>query len=155
MTTHQRARPRPRRIGRADRLQIAHHRRRLGIGQRDEFHMHHRIRETGVHEHIADIVHVGEAADMGVAVDSGKGGAQLLERVGTERRERDEASDAQHAADLGQARWQVAGPLQCQVAPDEVERARRERQRADVAADKSRIAVVTRAGECREDPRKR
>ena len=96
---------------------------RVGVGERQIFHVHHRIGEAGVHEQVADVVHVDEAADVRVPVDARERRAQLLQRVGTERRERRESADLQHAPEFGERARQVVDPLQREVAPDEIERA--------------------------------
>ena len=71
--------------------------------------------------------------------------AQLAQRIGPERRERQQAADLQHAAELGERARQVVDPLQRQVAPDEVERDAAQRQRVDVGAHEAPAPAPLRA----------
>ncbi len=59
--SHQPARPAARPVGGADRLQLGQQCARRLEGQRDVLHVHDRIGEAGVDEHVADVVHVDEA----------------------------------------------------------------------------------------------
>ena len=73
---------------------------------------------------------------------------------GPERRERRESADLQHAPELFDRARQVVDPLQRKIAPDEVERCGRERERGDVAAHagrrRRRSCAADQAGKARQ-----
>ena len=112
------------------------------VRQRHVFHVHHRIGEAGVDQHVADVVHVDEAIGMRARRRRRRKAARnLAQRVGAERRERQQPAHLQHAPELGERARQVVHPLQRQVAPDEIARDAGERQRIDVGADELRRAA--------------
>ena len=107
--------------------------------------------KPGLHEHVAEVVHVDEAADVRVAVDAARTRARSSfsvsgPKVVNVRR----PPTAQHAPELGERARQVVDPLQREVGPHEVDARRAERQRVDVAADERR-----RARHARERPSSR
>ena len=69
---------------RADRLEIPHQADRIAVGQGQRFHIHDRIGKAGMDEHVAEIVHVDEPADVGRRIGGNKRRTQLLERVRAE-----------------------------------------------------------------------
>ena len=103
---HQPARPAARRVGRADRLQLAQQRAGVGVGQRDLLHVHHRDRRSPRATSMSPMSCMSmKRLDVRVRRRrAANARAQLLQRVGAERRERDEAADLQHATASRRAR---------------------------------------------------
>ena len=114
---HQPMRPAPRGVGGANLFQLAHQGSRVGVGQSQLLHVHHRIGEARRNQHVADVVHVGEAVRMRVTVGARERGTDFLQCVRTECREREKAADLQYAPDFGERARQVVRPLQRKVAP--------------------------------------
>ena len=76
-------------VVRADTAQILHYRFYIGVSERDNFHVHHRLGKATLRQHVADIVHVSETADVVVSIHTMKGSAQLFKRIRTEGAEHD------------------------------------------------------------------
>ena len=74
--------------------------------------------KPGSDQHVAEIVHVGERVHARCA----RGGAQLLQRIGPERAEHQQALGRQHACELAQRGQRIRQPVQRHVAPDEIDR---------------------------------
>ena len=120
--------PSVRRVLRARRLQVVHQGGDVRVGQRVAGDVEHRLREARAHESVAEVVHVGEWVDVSRVVRCAPRGAQFRERIGTERREREEAAGLQDARGLGEHRVDVLAPGQHQVAEDEVDAGVRQRE---------------------------
>ena len=133
-TSGQAPRTTQRGVARADRLEVTHQRRRIGVGQGKLLHVHHGLGKAGIHQHVAEIVHIDEAADVSRPIHARERGAQLPQRVGSESREGEQPPDPQHAMELGESGRRIVDPLQRQVAPDEIDRAAGERQPAGIRA---------------------
>jgi hypothetical protein len=112
--------------------QIVEQRAGARVLERDELHVHDRRRESGGEQHIAEVVHVDEGVHPALA----RRGAQLLQRIRTERAEHEEPVRREHAAKLAQGRQRVREPVERHVGPDEADRLVRERQRLHVAQTK-------------------
>src|ERR1700693_285819 len=72
--------------------------------------------------------------------------AQLMQRIGAERREQQQPSRLQYPGQFAKDRIGLVAPLQHQVAVDEIDAVRGERQRARIAADARRSGAPPPAG---------
>ena len=61
--------------------QVGNQSLRVAIGNGEVFDIHHRITKAGLHECIADVVHVGERMHMRQIVHATPGAAQLFEGI--------------------------------------------------------------------------
>src|SRR5882672_3082464 len=121
-------------VVRADRLEVTHQGSYLGVGQGQVLHIHHRIDEPGADHHVADVVHIDEAVDVDPAV-AGAGRAQFFQRVGSERGKHQQTARPQYALALHKDRWQVVGPLESKIGPNQVHAGGPDGQLPIVAAD--------------------
>ncbi len=100
-----------------------------------QFLIHHRLGQSGLHQRLPQLRHVREGADVTEGIDAGPGAAQFLQRGRTEAAEQQQPAWAQHALQLLEQLGRLCAPLQHQVAVHQIDRLRREGQRATVGAD--------------------
>ena len=124
--THQPPRPAARPVGGADRLQLGEQRARRLVRQHDVFHVHDRIGEARVDEHVADVVHVDEAVRVRGTVRARENAARISRSVSGPNVVNDSSpptfSTRRNSANRAR---QVVHPLQREIAPDEIRRTRR------------------------------
>ena len=90
--------------------------RRL-VGQCDAFHIHHRLREPGVHQHVAPVVHVRELVARGRPAERPVQAAQFPQGVRPEAREHQESVGRQGTMPLRDQRLGISRIVQHHVGP--------------------------------------
>ncbi|WP_157781846.1 hypothetical protein, partial [Rubrivivax gelatinosus] len=106
--------------------QLGNRRSRVRPCQRDGFLVHHRIGETGLDQHVAEVVHVDERRERRRPALLGVERTQPLQRARTQRREHQETVDRQRPVPARHRGLRVGDAVQHHVRPDQLGAARRE-----------------------------
>ena len=93
-----------------------------------------------MHQHVAEVVHIGETIDVTVSVYAVKSTSQFLQRVWAEGAEHQQAIRFQHAVQFAESGGQVVTPLQGKIRPHHSHAIADQRQRFDIGAD---MALLT------------
>src|SRR5579863_4340824 len=102
-------------------FEVAHDRHGVTVGELGAVDVQHGFLQAGADQRVTDVVHVEEAVDVIVSVGFRPGAAQLLQSVGAEGGEGEEALRLQDAADFGEDFLQRVAPLQHEIAEDDVD----------------------------------
>src|SRR5450759_470033 len=82
--SHQPGMPTGQDIMRTNGFEFDHQSLEIGIGKRDDFHIHDRVAEARIDEQISDIVHIQKRIDVRMLIECAERFAQFLQGVGAE-----------------------------------------------------------------------